>query len=608
MSNGWKVGHGIACLCLAVGLTEPVVASSQLEVADWGPSSGFQDHWGNRYRKTRAIVAADFNGDGAVDYFVGNVDGGSYVLLNSGHKPNKPSAFDPMRILPDDVVAFTAGSADYDNDGDLDLYVGCGGLDGSCDDYLLRNDSTRGRIRFSDVSLQAGIRTGPRTTTGAAWGDYDRDGDQDLFVTSVGQYVLWRNEGEGTFSDVTGQVSLVYRPNVMYGGQFIFFRRQFQNSTWVDADNDGDLDLLFNNAAGPNVLFRNLLAETGVARFEDATRAFSLPGQDLRFPLLSFASGIADFNNDGWQDLILFAAGTELSGPYGNGNGLFLNLAGQGFFNASLAAGINMPGGAPERAMGCQLADLNADGIPDLVFGGGGPPRGGSNRLLLSEGLNSGIPFFHDVGSLIDVEPSHGIDPFSAPYPDIPPFPYRTHGMSAADVDGDGSLELAVGNGGTRRWPPIAREPNRLFHFSGPGLGVTFRVSLRGNGVTDSRDAIGARAYVEIPAGPTGEIRRIYRTVSGSSGFSAQNELILTFGLGQDREVSRLAILWPSGCVQILHGSRKAPLTAGSTLTIKQGACDTCADSPGAVAAWLEPDGHGCPAGVSANIEPLERP
>ncbi len=106
---------------LAIGLSAGWASPEQLEVADWGLTTGFQDCWENRYRKTRAVIAADFNRDGAVDYFVGNVDGGSYVLVNSRNKPNQPVSFEPITILPDDVVAFTAGSADYDNDCRFDL-------------------------------------------------------------------------------------------------------------------------------------------------------------------------------------------------------------------------------------------------------------------------------------------------------------------------------------------------------------------------------------------------------------------------------------------------------------------------------------------------------
>jgi hypothetical protein len=244
------------------------------------------------------------------------------------------------------------------------------------------------------------------------------------------------------------------------------------------------------------------------------------------------------------------------------------------------AAGINTDD--DPMAMGSQVADLNADGAPDLVLGGGDPESGGGSRLLLSCGDARGIPLFEDASHLIDFEPWHRIVAGAPPYPGIPPYPYRTHGMAAADFDEDGRLELAVVNGGRATDPDVVREPDRLFDFGGPGVGATLRVQLRGNGITDGRDAIGARAYVEIDstAGP----RRVFQTVLAGSGFSAQNERTMTFGLGQDR-ATRLAILWPSGCVQFVD--RLGPSTAAA-LVVEQG-CQSCTPAPRAVEAWLAP-------------------
>ncbi len=238
--------------------------------------------------------------------------------------------------------------------------------------------------------------------------------------------------------------------------------------------------------------------------------------------------------------------------------------------------------------MGCQVADLNADGIPDLAIGAGHVEIGKSNRLLLSRMIANGIPLFDDTSALIDFEPPHGIDPALPPYPEIPPYPYRTHGMAAADIDGDGHLELGVMNGGPAVGLDIVREPNRLFQFSGQGLGSTFRVRLRGNGLTDSRDAIGTRAYVEIPSGAG--FRRVFQTVLSGSGFSAQNELTLTFGLKNDTSVSRLAVLWPSGCIQILDN----PGAGSPSPLVMDETCWTCPGAPGPVEAWLNPDAYGC--------------
>ncbi|MCI0409626.1 MAG: ASPIC/UnbV domain-containing protein, partial [Acidobacteria bacterium] len=135
-----------------------------------------------------------------------------------------------------------------------------------------------------------------------------------------------------------------------------------------------------------------------------------------------------------------------------------------------------------------------------------------------------------------------------------------------------------------------AQEPNRLFKFTGPGLGTTFRARLEGNGRTDSKDAIGARAYVQLP--PGGRERRVFRTVLGGSAFSAENELTLTFGLGRDTMVSRLAVLWPaSGCLQIVDSP---PQASGVPLQVKEGGCWTCSGRVNPVEAWLDPEGSEC--------------
>ena len=591
---------------IAIGRGAGSVETKELVVTDLGLASGFQDSWGNHYKRGRAIVAEDFDGDGRVDFFIGNPGDESFIFRNEGPGEDGVVRFSPAQVLLEGELAFVAGAADYDGDGDFDLFVGCGGLEGSCLDYLFRNDSTPGHIHFVDVTQQAGLY-GPASdndpatpldhaTAGVAWGDYDRDGDPDLFISvrdiswdSLSyRSVLWRNNGDGTFADVTLAVGLGYWAYNSGSGPRIKDWGYFQNSSWIDVDNDGDLDLLLNDTRGPNVLWKNLLVEERRPRFVDATQEFSLPGESLRFPFTSFSSAVADVNNDGWQDLILFSNGTEpRSSPYGNGNGLFLNHHGEGFYNVSKMAGIDRPDGMAEMAMGSQVADLNADGIPDLIMGGGGPLAGSGSKLFLSRGLVAGIPTYEERSDLINFEPAHGIDPSQPPFPRIPPFPYRTHGMAAADVDGDGHLELAVVNGGTAVAPPIVREPNRLFKFGGTELGNTFRLRLTGNGTSDSHDAIGARAYVEIPTHP-GK-RRVYQTVLGNSGFSAESESTLTFGLGPDRDVSRVAILWPSGCLQVLE----TPDASYSPLHVKE-SCWSCASAPGPVKGWLDPDAYGC--------------
>ena len=597
----------LAAAMLVVGTG---VAISKVFVDDIALEIGFQDNWSNTYRRGRSLVAEDFDGDGWVDFFVGNPGNESFIYRNLGPDADGVIQFEVAQILLNGALASVASAADYDNDNDLDIFVGCGGLEGSCLDFLFRNDSTQGNIQFTSVGHIAGILgpapTGtplPTATSGSTWGDYDRDGDTDLFVSSRDidpatinyKSVLWLNNGNGTFTDYTVTAGLDYWDSEPGPGG-IFDWGYFQNSSWIDADNDGDLDLFLNNAWGPNVFWKNRLVETGVARFEKATQAFAMPGEDMRYPIFSFVSAVSDFNNDGWQDIVLLNYTLEPpGGPYPTTeNALWINQAGR-FYNAAETAGIDYgSGGVPQMVMGCQVADLNADGIEDLFLGRGQPAGGDPDGLFLSTGTSGGVPLFSDESNLIAFAPEHGIDPSQAPFPPVPPFPYRTHGTVGVDIDRDGKLELGIINGAMAVWPAVVSEPNQMFKFSGNGVGNTFRALLVGNGVTDSRDGIGARAYVETSAG------RVYRTVQGGSCFSAHNERALTFGLGNQSTVSRLSILWPSGCIQIID----AP-AGGSPLPVQiDQTCWTCAAAPTPVVGWMNPENYGCgPCAVDADCD-----
>src|SRR5262249_22176881 len=154
-----------------------------------------------------------------------------------------------------------------------------------------------GKLTFTDVTDQAGIKgivpPGQSDPIAVASGnavvaDYDRDGWDDVFVsvaitwdtqqTIAGRNVLWHNNHDGTFTDVTDAVGL--------GTTF----EDSRDSTWLDIDNDGDLDLFENNWQGYNHLWKNQLVETGTATFVDVTADFSPPGEDLSYPFNAFVS------------------------------------------------------------------------------------------------------------------------------------------------------------------------------------------------------------------------------------------------------------------------------------------------------------------------------
>src|SRR5438094_2821725 len=229
---------------------KPPGTPTSVVFTDIALESGFQD----RLSHGRALVGADFNGDGRVDFFLGNpgdstvLDDESFILWNDGTDSNGNLILTKGQVLTRGEIFFTASAADYDNDGDEDLFVGVGGQEGIGLDYLFRND---GGV-FTDVSETAQIR-GPKdahcnwvptATSSGTWADYDNDGDLDLFVASrqLNAYSLnlpgdlgWRNSlfhnnGDGTFTDVTATAGV--------GGTL-----SSMTSAWGDYNNDGWMDL-----------------------------------------------------------------------------------------------------------------------------------------------------------------------------------------------------------------------------------------------------------------------------------------------------------------------------------------------------------------------------
>jgi len=551
VSSGYRYTLYLATLLL---LAVPAGAQ-QVRVQDMGLKVGFQDIFQDHLQRGRANIAADFNLDGTIDFFIGNPGDTSVIMV--GVPGQGRSRFKVAQVLLVDEVAWGAAALDYDNDGDYDLFVTIGGNENIGFDYLFKNLWLEtGQLRFEDVTDAAGV-AGPVPpgesnpikvgSANAVAADYDRDGDTDLFVNvnvapvSVpqikGRNILWSNNGDGTFSDVTDAVGL--------GVLGITTR----HSTFLDVDNDGDVDLFENNLGSGNILRRNLLVETGSAVFEDATDEFSPPGQDLHFPSNGFASATADFNNDGWQDLLVFFRGPdrpERDSPYLAGHALFLNQAGTGFVNEAEVAGLNNPYIGESGVMGSQVGDVDFDGIPDVFIGNGGPTGGQFNQLYLSVPRAGQVPEYLNRSDLID---------FAAPEKGssliYPTYPYRTHGTTFVDIDGDGGPEIMVVNGGPSGKGDEVREPNRTFQLKVGGPKHYLWVRPEGDGVHVSRDAIGSRVEVEVSNG-AGKSWSVHRTLLGGNGFSAQSGFDLFFGIRDAVSIDRITILWPDGTTRIV--------------------------------------------------------
>lgn len=341
------------------------------------------------------LVQADYDNDGAVDVLIlrGAWLGADGRIRNSLLRNQLRAAGRFVDVTAAAGLAYpayptqAAAWADYDGDGDLDLYVGNENSDAAAfssrsldpraipsPSQLFRND---GRGSFTDVARQAGVAN-LRFAKGVAWGDYDGDGRPDLYVSNIGPNRLYRNRGDGTFEEVTAAAG-VAEPS---GASF---------ATWFfDHDNDGDLDLFVADysarvaavfasyfgdvvADGHPVLYRN----DGNGAFTDVSVAAG-----FERPLLPMGANYGDLDNDGWLDLYLGTGVPDFEGLMPNV--MFRNDRGRRFEDITFAGGF----GHLQKGHGVAFGDLDRDGDQDLLeqMGGAYPYDAFANALYENPG------------------------------------------------------------------------------------------------------------------------------------------------------------------------------------------------------------------------------
>jgi hypothetical protein len=340
--------------------------------------SGLEDQLGGLN-----CIGADYDDDGDVDILVlrgGWLEDNGQIrksLLRNNGDGTFTDVTREAGFAESSMPTQAAAWGDFDNDGDLDLYVAnenppIGPLKYPA--QLFRND---GRGRFTDIALEAGVRN-ERFGKAAVAGDYDNDGDLDIYVSNIGENRLYRNEGDMTFVDVAPALGMT-EPR---GRSF--------TSWWFDFDNDGWLDLfvaaysatvgdLADDLRGRPVtagiprLYRNNRDGT----FADVTRAAG-----LAHPSLPMGANFGDFDNDGWLDMYL---GT--GDPYYTTltpNVAYLNREGREFLDISASGDL----GHLEKGHGTAFADFDNDGDQDIFQQRGGFYRGDAffNALLVNPG------------------------------------------------------------------------------------------------------------------------------------------------------------------------------------------------------------------------------
>lgn len=474
---------------------------------------------------------------------------------------------------------------DYDSDGRMDIFLTNGAklpenkkTDASFYNCLLRN---RGDNTFEDVTRKAGlegIRLG--YSLGVAAGDYDNDGHPDLFVANAGRDVLYHNNGDGTFTDVTASSGLDTKPTNTLSVA----------AAWFDYDNDGLLDLVVSEyttwtpesdirclgsrdmgdmycnpkrySSVPNRLYHNL----GGGKFEDVTERSGF-GKSLG---KGMGIAIADFNGDGLMDVFI-ANDTER-------NFLYINKGDGAFEEVGLLYGVAYnEEGASVSGMGADAKDYDNDGLPDIfhndlngqVFGlfhndGGksfsyASPRSGVARLSRNySGWSTGF-IDYDNDGWKDIYSANGdVDYFGSNakqhdtmwknidgqrFEDAtsqlgPDFvaPGFHRGSAFADLNNDGAMDLVI--------TALNEKPRILINSGNRNHWLLFKLTGR----KSNRDAIGAKVKVTTASG-----RTLFNHVTASVGFMGSSDLRVHFGLGNESAVTKVDIIWPSGITQTLR-------------------------------------------------------
>lgn len=475
------------------------------------------------------------------------------LLVNSRHWPGRsgapayPALYRNNRngtftdvTRPAGLASETYGlgvtAADYDNDGDTDIYMTAVGPN-----RLFRND---GAGKFEDVTAKAGVGD-PGFSASAAWFDYDRDGHLDLFV---GNYVDWsiatdrfcslsgktksyctpesykgqsptlyHNRGNGTFEDVTKKAGLFDSSTKTLGVALI------------DFDNDGLLDLFASNDTEPNRLYRN----KGDGTFTDVAGMAGVAFNEAGKARAGMGTDAGDFDGSGRQSLVIGNFSNEMMALYANqGGGLFVDEA-----PASTIGRASLS----RLTFACFFFDFDLDGLLDIFAANGHVADDVATvqpTIAYAEPphlfRNLGQKKFDEITTRVGAE-----------------FQKAVVGRGAAygDYDNDGDLDLIVtANGG----------PARLFRNDG-AIGHALRLTLAGT--SSNRSAVGARVRV---------IRLSGNPVSGmiktGSSYLSQSELPITAGLGRSTRVGGIEITWPGGRTERLPG-----IAADQRITIAEG-------------------------------------
>lgn len=526
----------------------------------------------------------------------------SFVTVNAAEAQIKFKDVSAQAGVIDKAVNATGPAfADYDQDGDLDIFVSTEAIGAGIALRLWEND---GKGKFRDVAKERGIDSPNTLGRGSAWGDFDNDGDLDLVIATMppsggtrGAYVpsslfknLLKETGQSRFENVTRAARLMRKDNeadMKAGG----VGNTGGGMSFVDYDNDGWLDIMHRNADAEidNTLFHSNRDGT----FTDVTEESGIAMHErVKESNAQGAPTWADFDNDGDQDALVTNEGDFSVLFINEGNGKFTDVmnarqppSGLAFRLAGNAQGsclgdvdndgdidvytpladqanrlyrndidqgkgltftdITQESGAGDMggARGCVMVDFDNDGLLDIYVN-----NGGLQNVLINDKI-AGFPPF--VRFFIAWEPAYGVL-----YQGIGGGKFKNvtkgsgaeiftigSGAGAGDVNGDGFLDMFLGSRTYYSQFERKSDPGQTWLLMNRGnKNGWIRVALKGT--RSNASGLGARIKVV-----SGDLSQIRERIS-AHGYNAANEHTETFGLGKRGSVDYIEVRWPSGQVQ----------------------------------------------------------